>query len=409
MQYSFLQKSMKRILFISLVLLSFLPAKAQQLSFSDSSIISLITCSPGDEVYEKFGHTAIRIKDSKNGIDVVFNYGIFSFETPDFLYKFIKGETDYQLGVYTTGNFLASYAQRNSVVWEQDLNLSTDEKLKLIANLIKNYEPDNRIYRYNFVFDNCATRPRDKILGSVNGYVKFVEDRDSKTYRQWIGTYVGSDTWLKFGIDLLFGNDADKNASFSESMFLPEVLMNGFQNAEIHNAKNQIRKLVSDKKILINKTPESKKIANFEITPVTFSIILLIFGLMLSIWDYFRHHHSKIFDSILLIITGLAGLLITYMMLFSTHPLVQQNLNILWLNPLNIVLGVLIWFPKLRTPVFFYGIFNILLLIGGLFSFALSSQVYNLAAFPIIVLLLLRSTSWFMYLKKRMYKRRSGL
>ena len=167
-----------------------------------------------------------------------------------------------------------------------------------------------------FVFDNCATRPRDKILGSVNGYVKFVEDRDSKTYRQWIGTYVGSETWLKFGIDLLFGNDADKNASFSESMFLPEVLMNGFQNAEIHNAKNQIRKLVSDKKVLINKTPEIKTKASFEILPVTFSIILLIFGLVLSIWDYFRHHHSKIFDSILLTTTGLVGLLITYMMLY---------------------------------------------------------------------------------------------
>jgi len=127
----------------------------------------------------------------------------------------------------------------------------------------------------------------------------------------------------------------------------------------------------------------------------------------LTIWDYFHHYHNKLFDSILLIITGLCGVLICYMMLFSSHPLVKSNLNVLWLNPLNIILGIVMWFPKLRTPVFFYEILNVLLLIGGLFSFAISAQVFNLAAFPLIVLLLLRSTSWFIYLKKRMYKRRS--
>ncbi len=119
---------MKRFLLISILFLGIIHLHAQEISFSDSAVISLITCSPGEEVYAKFGHTAIRINDSKHGYDFVFNYGIFSFETEDFYYKFIKGETDYQLGVYDTQNFLPEYAQRNSMVWEQVLNLTLPEK-----------------------------------------------------------------------------------------------------------------------------------------------------------------------------------------------------------------------------------------------------------------------------------------
>ena len=110
---------MKRFSIIAILLLCILSSNAQQISFSDSAVISLITCSPGEEVYSKFGHTAIRINDAKSGNDLVFNYGIFSFETENFYYKFIKGETDYQLGIYDTRYFLPEYAQRNSMVWEQ--------------------------------------------------------------------------------------------------------------------------------------------------------------------------------------------------------------------------------------------------------------------------------------------------
>src|ERR1035437_7946754 len=115
---------MKRFLLITGIILFFLNIHAQQITFSDSTVISLITCSPGEEVYSKFGHTAIRINDPKNGNDFVFNYGIFSFETENFYYKFIKGETDYQLGIYDTRYFLPEYAERNSIVWEQVLSMT---------------------------------------------------------------------------------------------------------------------------------------------------------------------------------------------------------------------------------------------------------------------------------------------
>ena len=113
---------MRKILLAITILLNVLNLSAQQISISDSAIVSLITCSPGEEIYAKFGHTAIRIIDKKNNFDVVYNYGIFSFDTDNFYYKFIKGETDYQLGIYDTRNFLPEYAQRNSMVVEQILN-----------------------------------------------------------------------------------------------------------------------------------------------------------------------------------------------------------------------------------------------------------------------------------------------
>jgi hypothetical protein len=395
---------MKKNLLFTFILLSIFVSNAQELVFSDSSIVSLITCSPGQEVYEKFGHTAIRVNDKRNNLDVVFNYGIFDFETENFYYKFIKGETDYQLGIYNTGNFLASYAQRNSVVWEQILNLTTTEKNKLIKLLLVNYEPQNRQYRYNFIFDNCATRPRDKILSTLNGYVQYKSSSNQRTFRQWIGAYVGTDTWLKFGIDLVFGMDADKFATANESMFLPEVLMGEFQTVIINSPESQKKKLVIEKKVLINQSEVSDQDSQWLVKPFTLSLILLLVGILITFWDVFRHRHFKLFDSLFFIFTGMGGIIVAYLMFFSVHPLVKSNLNILWLNPLNLIIGVLIWIKRLRKWMFVYQIFYILSLIIALLAFALSAQVFNITAFPLIVLLLIRSTIWFAHLKHKLYK-----
>ena len=383
-----------------------LSSKAQQISFGDSAVISLITCSPGEEVYSKFGHTAIRINDAKNGNDLVFNYGIFSFETENFYYKFIKGQTDYQLGIYDTRYFLPEYAQRNSMVWEQVLNLTLSEKKNLINSLLKNYEPQNRTYRYNFVFDNCSTRPRDKIIAALNGYIKFHPHNESKTYREWIGTYVGNDTWLKFGIDIVFGLDADQTADTSESMFLPENLLNEFQTAQVYSSNGQIRNLVTQKNILVNKNDTTVANDPWLFKPTAISLFFLVLGIILTVWDVKEgRRHFKMFDTFILFITGLGGVIAFYLMFFSLHPLVKSNLNLLWLNPLNIILAFSIWIKPLRLTLFIYQLVNFLFLLGALIVFAISLQTFNIATFPIIVLLLLRSTSWFALTKRKIFKR----
>jgi len=398
---------MKQFLLIVCILLFFSKLDAQQVTVGDSAVVSLITCSPGEEVYSKFGHTAIRVKDKINNVDVVFNYGIFSFETEHFYYKFIKGETDYQLGIYETSFFLPEYVERNSMVWEQVLNLTSAEKKNLVVTLLENYEPQNRIYRYNFVFDNCSTRPRDKITSSVDGYIRYHQTSEPTTLRRWVGDYVGTDTWLKFGIDLIFGIDADAIASQKESQFLPEVLMSDFQEAEIVTLDGKSRKLVEKSAtVLVDKkhVETTTSIFDFLLKPLAVSLFLLILGVLITLLDIKYKKHNKIFDSILLFITGIAGVIAFYLMVFSTHPLVASNLNILWINPLNMIVAFLIWIKPLRKILFVCGILNLGLLAATLITFSLSIQSFNLAAFPIIVLLMLRSSHWVDMAKKKIFK-----
>ncbi|MBN2765734.1 MAG: DUF4105 domain-containing protein [Paludibacteraceae bacterium] len=397
---------MKKILLIILVIILFSGLKAQQLQFSDSSVVSLLTCSPGQEVYARFGHSGIRVYDPVSKADMVFNYGIFSFNTENFYYKFIKGETDYYLGVHPTDLFLSEYEERNSMVWEQILDLTTQEKSKIINALIENYRPENRVYRYNFVFDNCATRPRDKILNNISGYVQLQTSNETKTYRQWIADYVGHDTWLKFGIDLVFGTASDKSTQQYQSMFLPEILMAEFEQAKIVT-KNDLnnRKLVKGTNVIVKAADQNITDHILLSKPfIIFSIVLLL-GILLSLYEQKSNKYYSILDSILLFSTGLAGFIVFYLMFVSIHPLVKWNLNILWLNPLNVFAAILIWIKPLRAYMFVYQILNIGLLILTLIAIALSVQDFNAGVFPLIVLIFIRYSLWVVRIKHRIFRK----
>lgn len=397
---------MKKTLLIILATIMLTTMKAQEMQFSDSAVISLLTCSPGQEIYAKFGHSGIRINDPVTKNDLVFNYGIFSFNTENFYYKFIKGETDYYLGVHPTDMFLFEYDERNSMVWEQILNLTPLEKRKIIDALIDNYRPENRIYRYNYVFDNCATRPRDKILNNVTGYVQLQNTTESKTFRQWVGGYVGLDTWLKFGIDMVFGMAADKTTQQYESLFLPEVLMNEFERAKIITKNNENnRNLVKETRIIVNSDVTESQSSMLITKPFVVFSALLLLGILLSLYEQRTKKYYTILDSILLLGTGLAGIIVFYLMFISLHPLVKNNLNILWLNPFNIVAAVLIWIKPLRVYMFVYQIFNIMLLVLSLIALALSMQDFNAAVFPLIVLIFIRYSLWVVRIKHRIFRK----
>lgn len=397
---------MKKILILAFCLSSFISLRAQQDGFSDLAQVSLLTCSPGEEVYAKFGHSGIRIFDPATNKDVVFNYGLFSFNTKNFYYKFIKGKTDYLLGVQQTSDFLSEYKQRDSQVWEQVLNLTQAEKRKLFDALVLNYRPENRLYRYNFVFDNCATRPRDQIINSVIGSVQFPLTNESKTYRQWVADYVGHDTWLNFGIDLIFGMQADKITRQYESMFLPEVLMNEFELAKIvTKSQANDRKLVLKNNVLVQSLHRAKPETGILSKPFYPLFALMFLIAALCVYEIMNKKHFYIIDSVLLFITGLAGIIVFYLMFISIHPMVKMNLNLLWLNPLNVVAAVLIWFKPLRIPMFVYQLLNISLLLLALVALALSFQHFNVSAFPIIVILLLRYSTWVVMIKHKLFRK----
>ena len=195
-------------------------------TLSDQARISLITCTPGEELYARYGHTAIRVCDSVQDIDIVFNYGIFDFNTDHFYWKFVKGETWYELGAAPYWWFMREYEETQRPVYEQVLNLDSTQREAIWQALVVNYQPENRQYLYNFVFDNCATRPfvlleqalGDSIVSPYTGYT-------GVSYRRFIRHYTPQGSWADFGINLLFGPRADQPMNNKQRLFLPEELM----------------------------------------------------------------------------------------------------------------------------------------------------------------------------------------
>ncbi|MFZ4582765.1 MAG: DUF4105 domain-containing protein, partial [Paludibacter sp.] len=376
---------------------------SQEFVFSDSVDISLITCSPGPQVYAKFGHSGVRVQDKINKYDFIFNWGIFSFNTENFYIKFIKGETDYLLGVQYTSDFLEEYQKRNSVVWEQVLNLTVTEKKRLLSLLLDNYKEENRRYRYNFVYDNCATRPRDVVVNCIDGHVIFQDVYDTKTFRHAIGDYIGSDTWLRFGIDLIFGFQADYNMPQLQSMFLPEILKFEFSNAHIANKSYvQSRSLVKKSTVLVSSDVNMTFKQKFYDNPFYVFGAIFILVLLISIYEFlFDKKYNTLIDSILLFVTGTAGVIVFFLMFFSIHPLVKYNFNILWLSPLNIIAACMIWFKKWRIHIFAYQLFNLILVALALVAVAISLQSFNQATFLIIATLLVRYSCWIYRTKRK--------
>ncbi|NLE35691.1 MAG: DUF4105 domain-containing protein, partial [Bacteroidales bacterium] len=216
----------KRVILILLaILLLAFPMNAQR---ADSADVYMVTCAPGGAVYSIYGHTALRITVRGTGFDMAYNWGIFDFETPNFVYRFAKGKLDYLLGAYPYERFLEEYIAEGRSVWSQKLNLTTAEKEKLFELINENLKPENRKYRYDFFFDNCATRVRDIVFATVSDSLILPVREKEKSFRQLIDPYQKVLPWLDFGADMLLGLQSDRKATLSDEMFLPIFLRDNF-------------------------------------------------------------------------------------------------------------------------------------------------------------------------------------
>lgn len=381
--------------------------RSESLNFSNDVEISLLTCSPGKEIYAKFGHTAIRVKDNIKNLDLAFSWGLFDFDTKHFYLKFLQGKTDYMLGVSSTSFFLNHYKERNSSVTEQLFDLNENEKKRFIEALLHNYIPENREYRYNFVFDNCATRPRDMLIRSIDGHFKLIPKLESRTYRSAINSYLGENNWTRFGVDVVLGYQADKFMPQIESMFLPEIMkyeINSAKNSDIPNRTS--RDITKKTQVLVGAQAEEAETLTFWEKPTQVFILLLILVFLISAYEIiFRKPYITAIDSILLAATGIAGIVVFFLMFFSLHPLVQFNFNILWLNPLNLFAAILIWFKRFKIYMFLFQLANLLLVVLALVSVAISLQTFNLAIFIFIAILMCRYSAWIYRTKKRLTRK----
>ena len=341
--------------------------KAYRIEFFDSVEVSLLTCQPHDEVYSLYGHTALRWHDLRlGGLDLAFNYGVFDFKKPHFVARFVFGLTDYELGAYPYKYFVEEYRRFGSMVTEQVLNLTDEEKSAIHEALAINLRPENKIYRYNFFYSNCTTKARDIIEQCIKGNLKYTERKDyTPTYREMIHSMTERNPWSRFGNDLLLGIKADQKTDLRQQEFLPYNLLYDFDHAQIY-ADGTYRPLVKERRIAV---PAGVQIVQegFPLSPLACAIILLAVSLLLFTLEWRRKRVFMLWDIVLMLLTSTLGIVLT-LMLFSQHPTVSLNLQIILLNPLPLFF---LW-PVIRGRQTRYwkitAILAVLFLVGSIFQ-----------------------------------------
>ena len=362
--------------------------EAQEIS--EGARISLLTGSPGTELYSTFGHSAIRIKDSSNNLDIVYNYGAFDFNVPNFYLKFTRGQLAYKLSIQTFESFVNGLKGENRSMTEQELNLTIEQKTKLYFLLQENYKPENRYYKYDFFYDNCATRIRDimKIAYGDNFSYNYPSEwEDGKlTFRNLIDLYLGDLPWSDFGIDIALGLPTDAIARPTDYMFLPDNLAIGFDLATITHKREKVSLVLSQKTIL-NRSDIDPEV--FVITPGRLMWTLFIISLVLSILSLKKGVNIHWFNVLYFSLIGIVGWIVFLLWFFTDHIATKDNLNLLWAVPFHF--PVFLFWSKIPLQirniyVWIFGAIDALILIFWL----IFPQSYHFAFIPLILIILVR-------------------
>ncbi|HYO20860.1 MAG TPA: DUF4105 domain-containing protein [Flavisolibacter sp.] len=382
---------MKKVFLIILFTISFLVS-----GFSQDSCtlrISLLTCAPGEELYSTFGHTAIRVQDDQAGLDEVYNYGTFEFDD-DFYAKFVRGKLLYALAMQNFPEFMYQYQMESRSVISQELALTCLEKQRLFIALRTNALPQNKNYRYDFLFDNCTTRAGAMVDSGTGANVVLgnILQPEPYTFRNHIDVYLNraNQDWSKLGIDLLLGAKMDRPANNREAMFLPDNLMVAFDRSTIDG-----RPLVAKKETILKMPSVASE--SLLLTPVmAFGLFLLLVAALTFVKNRRAQQAVGVLDFILFFSLGLVGVLLLFMWFGTDHALCANNYNLLWALPTNAVAAFFVhkrlrWVKQYFTVVFWL---TILLLIAWKFL----PQQMNAGFLPLVVAIAIRS--WFLSKKK---------
>jgi hypothetical protein len=350
--------------------------------------ISLLTCTPGKELYSSFGHSALRVVDSVNDYDLVFNYGTFDFFDPDFYSKFIKGRLLYFVSIDSLNGFLTEYDYYKRGITEQAFNISCEEKRKLVAALFENAKEENKYYRYDFNYDNCTTRLRDmleKAAGKQLETKNIVPNPGRTTFRHLIHSYLdnGGQQWSKFGIDLLLGSPIDKKINNREAMFLPDYLMIALDSSALNG-----QPVVEEKKVLLDYFDAYKTkngLTPFLVLGVLFIVVAVLSILTRRKWNLY----FKIFDFFFFFSVGAMGIVIMFMWFGTEHAMCKNNFNLLWALPTHLPVAFMLFNKKNRMNIYFRFIFfyTVAILLAWFFL----PQQFNTAFLFVVGIILIRS------------------
>ena len=363
----------------------------------DSTItISLITCSPGQETYELYGHTAIRVSDSSNPTGIVYNYGAFDFNAPHFIWRFVLGECDYLLWAEPLEIFAIQYIDRGSWVREQVLNLTPEEATRLRDSLRTESRPENRVYRYNIFRNNCTTRARDIIEECVDGRIIYPMRHRRNTFRSILYQYTEGHPWAREGNDLLLGSDVDTLITERDEMFAPLYLMQYVDSAMIDAGRTHYRNLVRESRILIQPGETRQQASadaqpDFPLSPRVLGWIVFALGLCLAAYEAWRRRICWGVDLVFMTLQGLAGILLCFMALFSVHPAVASNWQVWVLNPIPLFFVYAVVQSDRARQRNVYHTFAAAVLIAFIILYFIIPQKFSELILPMALLLLSRA------------------
>lgn len=398
-------------LLISL-LFSFLPLSAQisrpsslaPRSSSNDSVLrskaSLITCWPGSEVYELCGHSALRIQ--AEGTDSVWNYGVFDFAEPNFVYRFVKGETDYMLAGYPFSWFMPDYVKHGRTVVEQDLNLSDAQVRQLRHLLQKEALPQNRLYRYNYIRDNCATRILDRVRETVGDSIIFRSAPAHDSFRDAMRDFHRNYPWYQFGIDIALGQGLDGEMTVAEETFAPTEMYRILQQSTFTDG----RPVVSAERVLYQGDESAAVLppTPWYLTPLAAAVVVLLFSLGACIWSYRTRRLPRWWYSLFFGLEGVAGCIVAFLVFVSEHEATSPNLLIYWLNPLQLVLAACVWSQRTRPAAIAMAWINILAVGLLLVCWPFQVQSANPAFFPLMAADLILAITYAIIAPSKSYK-----
>ncbi|MDY6288471.1 MAG: DUF4105 domain-containing protein [Bacteroidales bacterium] len=377
---------MRRIVLIFALLLLPFAGQAQeqgQRPLSDSAFASVLTCGAGDEFYTSFGHTAIRVCDTARGLDMVYNYGTFDFDTPHFYWTFARGKLNYCLSRSSFEDFMLEYRYEGRAVWEQRLRLSEQEVNNLYLMLETNYLPEYRYYMYDFFRDNCATRVRDMVRDCLcHDRLSPECRRDTNlSYRNILyQSTEGTLLWWRLAIDMALGVRCDQRCSNYEYMFSPLKMMEQFDTLTRVGSGEPVAEHA------VTLLQETRQQPSRSLSPTLVFWVLFVVVLCLTLMEWRKGWSLGWMDRVLFIVVSLLSLLALFLWFCTDHYCTKINLNVLWASPLFIYFAIM-----LRRSNRWVVVAQLVMLLAAMvMTLAPLPQQLNAALLPISLLLAVR-------------------
>ena len=308
---------LKKIFFFSVLIVS-ISSFGQNNPLSKNTRVSIITCDTGNESYSLFGHTALRITDTDNNLDVVYNYGAFDFATPNFVAKFAKGDLQYFAIAHSFTDFMSQYTYEQRSVFEQELIISLPYKQKLFDNLNNAMASEERYYTYKFIDRNCTSMIVEMLNKTLGANVVVKKTDTDKTYRSILYPYFDNSFYQKLGTSIIFGSKVDE---YGTRIFLPFELLKSLEQTQFEN-----HPLCKETKTILDFKKEAPSSWWDNIYP-----LILALGIIVIL-------NKKSIDVFYFTIMGLLGLFFGFMGFYSDHLELANNYNVLLFNPLLLVL-----------------------------------------------------------------------